>query len=341
MIDQDPGEGADGGARHDASRSPSATARSTGRAAVPAAPADDDPVRRRVAVLMGGRSSEHEVSLASAAAVIAALDPERDEVIPVLISPEGAWSVDGEPVAIVPGGDGGGGLASLAGGPERAVDVVFPVLHGPHGEDGTVQGALETAGRALRRRRGRRVGRRDGQGALQGLPRARRHPDARARRGHRRRVGARPRDGARPRRRGRRLPGLLQAGPPRLERRHQPRARRRRRSATRWSSPSATTPRPSSSGRSRAARSRSACSTATRRSPRPVGEITFEGDWYDYETKYVPGRSRPAGAGRPAPGDRRPGPRAGPAGVRRLRLRRPRAGRLLRGGRRARCCCPS
>jgi D-alanine-D-alanine ligase len=103
-------------------------------------------VRRRIAVLMGGRSSEHEVSLASAAAVIAALDPERDEVVPVLISPEGAWSIEGEAVAIVPGVDGRGRIASLAGGPERAVDVVFPVLHGPHGEDGTVQGALETAG---------------------------------------------------------------------------------------------------------------------------------------------------------------------------------------------------
>ncbi len=100
----------------------------------------------RIAVLMGGRSSEHEVSLASAAAVIAALDPARFEVIPVLISPEGAWSVDGAPVAVVPGVDGTGRLASLNGRPDRAVDVVFPVLHGPHGEDGTIQGALETAG---------------------------------------------------------------------------------------------------------------------------------------------------------------------------------------------------
>ena len=103
-------------------------------------------MRRRVAVLMGGRSSEHEVSLASAAAVMAALDPDRDEVIPVLIAPDGVWSVEGEPVAMVAGADGVGCLTSLAGGPARAVDVVFPVLHGPHGEDGTIQGALETAG---------------------------------------------------------------------------------------------------------------------------------------------------------------------------------------------------
>lgn len=96
---------------------------------------------------MGGRSSEHDVSLASAAAVIAALDPERFDVIPVVISTQGVWSVEGEPVAIVPGPEGAGQLVSLAGGrAPRALDVAFPVLHGPHGEDGTVQGALETAG---------------------------------------------------------------------------------------------------------------------------------------------------------------------------------------------------
>lgn len=103
-------------------------------------------MRRAVAVLMGGRSSEHEVSLASAQAVIDALDPARFAVTPVLISSEGAWSVEGEPVAVVPGPGGVAMLHSLAGGPDRPVDVVFPVLHGPHGEDGTVQGALETAG---------------------------------------------------------------------------------------------------------------------------------------------------------------------------------------------------
>jgi len=103
-------------------------------------------VKRRVAVLMGGRSSEHEVSLASAAAVLAALDPERYEVIPVLISREGGWSVGGAPVAVAPAPGGSPVLASLDGGPERPIDVVFPVLHGPNGEDGTVQGALEIAG---------------------------------------------------------------------------------------------------------------------------------------------------------------------------------------------------
>ena len=101
---------------------------------------------RRLAVLMGGRSSEHEVSLASAAAVVAALDPERYEVIPVLIARDGGWSVEGEPVAVVPGPLGEPLLISLDGGAARPLDAVFPVLHGPHGEDGRVQGALETAG---------------------------------------------------------------------------------------------------------------------------------------------------------------------------------------------------
>jgi D-alanine-D-alanine ligase len=95
---------------------------------------------------MGGRSSEHEVSLSSAEAVIAALDPARYEVIPVLIGRDGGWSVDGAPVALVPAPGGAPALAALDGGPGRAVDAVFPVLHGPNGEDGVVQGALETAG---------------------------------------------------------------------------------------------------------------------------------------------------------------------------------------------------
>jgi D-alanine-D-alanine ligase len=101
---------------------------------------------RRVLLLMGGRSSEHEVSLSSAESVMAALDPSRHEVLPVLISRRGDWTLHGEPVGLVPGPDGRGVLVSLAGGATRPVDVVFPVLHGPFGEDGTVQGACETAG---------------------------------------------------------------------------------------------------------------------------------------------------------------------------------------------------
>ncbi len=103
-------------------------------------------MRRRIAVLMGGRSGEHEVSLVSGASVARALDPERYEVFPVLIDRDGGWSLDGEPVALVPGSDGRGHIASLTSGHTQEVDVVFPALHGPYGEDGTVQGLCEIAG---------------------------------------------------------------------------------------------------------------------------------------------------------------------------------------------------
>jgi D-alanine-D-alanine ligase len=86
---------------------------------------------RRVAVLGGGRSSEHDVSLASAASVRAGLERAGHEVVAVDVDRSGAWSCDGEPVALTPGG----GLLGA--------DVVFPALHGPFGEDGTVQGLLE------------------------------------------------------------------------------------------------------------------------------------------------------------------------------------------------------
>jgi D-alanine-D-alanine ligase len=84
-----------------------------------------------VAVLSGGRSSEHDVSLASGAAVRKAVSDAGHEVLDVHITREGAWLVEGGPVTLVPAG-------GLLG-----VDVAFPVLHGPWGEDGTVQGLLE------------------------------------------------------------------------------------------------------------------------------------------------------------------------------------------------------
>ena len=92
--------------------------------------------RLRVAVLRGGRSSEHEISLLSAASVLEALDPTRYDAVPITIDRQGRWSwPDGAPVDLQLGAD-------------RAldVDVVMPVLHGPFGEDGTVQGLLEMAG---------------------------------------------------------------------------------------------------------------------------------------------------------------------------------------------------
>jgi D-alanine-D-alanine ligase len=85
----------------------------------------------RVAVLAGGRSSEHEVSLSSAAFVREAVAAAGHEVLPVTIERGGAWVHDGETLAFTPGG----GLIGA--------DAVFPVLHGPFGEDGTVQGLLE------------------------------------------------------------------------------------------------------------------------------------------------------------------------------------------------------
>jgi D-alanine-D-alanine ligase len=86
---------------------------------------------RRIAVLGGGRSSEHEVSLASAKSVRAGLEQAGHLPIEIEVGRDGVWRYQGEPLALVPGH--GFDLA----------DVVFPVLHGPFGEDGTVQGLLE------------------------------------------------------------------------------------------------------------------------------------------------------------------------------------------------------
>ena len=88
-------------------------------------------MKKRVAVIYGGRSGEHEVSLPSAQSIIDALDPEKYKVLHYLISKEGKWS----PRPIVP---------EPHGNPE--IDVVFPALHGTFGEDGTLQGLLELAG---------------------------------------------------------------------------------------------------------------------------------------------------------------------------------------------------
>ena len=101
--------------------------------------------RVRVAVLMGGRSSEHDISLASARSVLEALDPERYEPVTVAIGRHGGWELgageNGASVAeTLPVKLSNAVSATLAD-----VDVVFPILHGPFGEDGTVQGLLELA----------------------------------------------------------------------------------------------------------------------------------------------------------------------------------------------------
>jgi D-alanine-D-alanine ligase len=99
--------------------------------------------RLRVAVLMGGRSSEHEISITSGRSVLAALDPERYEAATVEIGRDGRWELGtgaASAVETLPVPASGGAPATLAD-----VDVVLPILHGPFGEDGTVQGLLELA----------------------------------------------------------------------------------------------------------------------------------------------------------------------------------------------------
>jgi D-alanine-D-alanine ligase len=125
--------------------------------------------RRRVAVVFGGRSAEHAISCVSAGSVLAAIDRDRFEVVPIGITPEGRWvlapddpaamairdrrlpSVDPTGTALaLPGDPTAKGLVVLEAGDVPAdlgsVDVVFPLLHGPYGEDGTLQGLLELAG---------------------------------------------------------------------------------------------------------------------------------------------------------------------------------------------------
>jgi D-alanine-D-alanine ligase len=117
--------------------------------------------RIRLAVLYGGRSAEHQVSVVSARSVMEALDPDRFEVVPVAITRQGAWLLPerspleltapdgtlpeveaaGAEVALRPEQQG----ASLTAAGIGRVDVVFPILHGPMGEDGTVQGLFELA----------------------------------------------------------------------------------------------------------------------------------------------------------------------------------------------------
>ena len=107
--------------------------------------------RTRVAVLAGGRSSEHDISVASARSVIGALDPARYETVVVEIDRAGRWEIGEEGQSLSsPGTEAAETLPVIADrSPARtlqAVDVVLPILHGPFGEDGTVQGLLELAG---------------------------------------------------------------------------------------------------------------------------------------------------------------------------------------------------
>ena len=118
----------------------------------------------RVAILFGGQSEEHDVSLRSAQTVINALDSSRYEFVPVGITRSGHWVTQGDPMARLtatsplfaldqgkPVEDSALDIESseghfLSGELVESIDVVFPVLHGPRGEDGTVQGLFELAG---------------------------------------------------------------------------------------------------------------------------------------------------------------------------------------------------
>jgi D-alanine-D-alanine ligase len=117
--------------------------------------------RLRIGVLFGGRSSEHEVSILSAQSIIAAMDPERFEPVPLYVDKSGRWLVGGS-VKRLSGDDAGRtyvylppdptqrSLVPAHGGVPRngtlpALDAVFPVFHGLNGEDGTIQGVLELA----------------------------------------------------------------------------------------------------------------------------------------------------------------------------------------------------
>jgi D-alanine-D-alanine ligase len=124
--------------------------------------------KKKVGLIFGGRSGEHEISLLSAQGVMAAIDREKYEVVPIGITREGRWLVSGDPMkALVSGELGRSNPAALLAEPSRRglmrledreqergltavkvaeLDVVFPILHGPFGEDGTVQGLLDLAG---------------------------------------------------------------------------------------------------------------------------------------------------------------------------------------------------
>jgi D-alanine-D-alanine ligase len=114
----------------------------------------------RIGVLFGGRSGEHEVSLVSATSVLQALDREKYDVVPIGITPEGKWISSGQALRLLKEKAGAEqeperflapepnrrALMAVDGAAGEGLDVVFPVLHGMFGEDGTVQGLFELAG---------------------------------------------------------------------------------------------------------------------------------------------------------------------------------------------------
>jgi D-alanine-D-alanine ligase len=121
----------------------------------------------RVGIIFGGRSGEHEVSIASAASVYSAIDNSKYDVVPIGITPDGRWLAGADPLRLTAGAtmdESAQGVTPVAmtgdptqrglvatdptgsGGAGQPLDVVIPVLHGTYGEDGTLQGLLEMAG---------------------------------------------------------------------------------------------------------------------------------------------------------------------------------------------------
>jgi D-alanine-D-alanine ligase len=112
----------------------------------------------RVGVIFGGRSGEHEVSLASARSIMAVMDRHKYDIVPIGITRDGRWLTSGDPMRTLTGGaqaatpapsDPAAGrelIPGTSGGRLPPLDVIFPVLHGPYGEDGTIQGLLDLAG---------------------------------------------------------------------------------------------------------------------------------------------------------------------------------------------------
>ena len=108
----------------------------------------------RVGVLFGGRSGEHEVSLLSAASILKAIDRKKYDVVPIGITKQGRWLGEADAQALLGGthterlalqAGSGSGLAEQSASLPHSLDVIFPVLHGTFGEDGTIQGLLELA----------------------------------------------------------------------------------------------------------------------------------------------------------------------------------------------------
>jgi D-alanine-D-alanine ligase len=99
--------------------------------------------KTRILVLFGGKSGEHDVSLNSARSVVDALDHDKYDIIPLLISKDGRWMASDTALDILSGGPGVEIGTSLPDFRALRLDVVFPVLHGPYGEDGRLQGLLD------------------------------------------------------------------------------------------------------------------------------------------------------------------------------------------------------